>query len=234
MMGIVVVVALTALGTHAQATAPRATSISAASVEEFRRIAAAHHDLRAYHLEIEAVVETGSLSIPIRATVKCDLQKRCLRIFLSSITLETPEVSLMVNGVERTITFTKHEQGERVRSDVLDPSSSLETWLQRGGAVSGGEITTAGQHWVMAPEEPTLPTIEMYVDLDTHLLRRLTYETAAAGKARGRVDIAYSWRDPAGLDPGQFEIGQFVLEDSGTWKPAAAYANYRIITSNPQ
>jgi hypothetical protein len=226
------IVALAALGAGRQASAAAApVAVPPGWVEDFRRIAQAHRDLRAFDLEIEAVVATGESRVPIRANVKCDERHRCLRQFLSSTTLETPQVSVMVNNVTRTIAVARREQAEPPPLGAVDPTKNLEQLVEQGGSVSGGEETPGGRHWVIATGQATLPSLEMYVDADTHLVRRLTYQTTTPEGAETHVEVSYTWRDPSRLDPSAFDVEQFVREQSGTFTPAKDYANYSIVTS---
>lgn len=231
MTWIMTVVALAALEASPQPPSDQAPAGPPAWVEEFRRVAAAHRDLRAYDLDIEAVIETGASRIPIRANVKCDERQRCLRQFLSSTTLETPELSLMVNIVTRTITVARRERAEPRPLDAIDPTRNLERLLHRGGSVSGGADTREGRRWLIATGQAALPSVEMYVDSDTHLVKRVTYETTTQEGAQTRVDVTYTWRNPLQLAPSAFEVEQFVQEQSGIFTPSRAYANYSIVTS---
>jgi hypothetical protein len=206
---------------------------AAAAAEEFRRIAAAHRDLHSYDLQIEALVESSGSSLPLRATVKCDEQRRCLRVFQKSTTLETPRLSLMLDATSQTITVTRHKVLNVPEPQAsMDPSKALETWLENGGKLSGGESTPMGRHWTLETGKPTSPRAQMYVDPDSRLLRRFVYQNERSDGIRTTVDIRYTWGDAARLDPREFETSQFIEEQGRTIRPAEAYARYRIISTD--
>jgi hypothetical protein len=234
MTWVATIVALVALGASPQDPSDQVPAGPPAWVEEFRRVAAAHHDLRAYDLDIDAVIETGASRTPIGANVKCDARQRCLRQFLRSTTLETAELSLMVNSATRTITVTRRDPAASRPLDAIDSTINLERLLQGGGSISSGDDTPGGRRWVIATGQAALPSVEMYVDADTHLVKRVRYETTTQQGTQTRVDVRYTWRDPSRLDPSAFEVEQFVREQSGTFTPATAYANYSIVTSTPR
>lgn len=225
------IVALAALVTaDAQ---PAASEAIQAAAEEFQLIAAAHRDLRAYDLRIDIAVSSTDSSVPLHAVVKCDGRQRCLRLFRNSTTLETPGLSLMVDSNERIITVTRHKL-DAAGAPSVDPASALQTWIEKGGRLSGGELTETGRHWAFDSSKPGLPTGEMYVDPRSRLLRRLVYRTETAAGARTTIDIRYDWEDATQLDPAEFETSRFVQERGGAIVPVQEYAQYRIINSDRQ
>jgi hypothetical protein len=210
----------------------------AAPVDEFQRIALAHSELRSYDLKIDVSVEISGSSVPFRAAVRCDDKQRCLRLFQGSTTLETPQLSLLIDKTDRTITVRHRKPADVTQTALsqtaaaMDPAKAFETWRKNGGSVSGGDVTPNGQHWIVNTGKPELPRLEMYVDEKSHLLRRVLYDSKAANGIATRVDIKYSWGDPARINPTEFEPSQFVKEESGTISPVDAYADYRIINSD--
>jgi hypothetical protein len=229
------ILAIATLIAHVELGAAQAPANAVAPGEAFHRIAAAHRDVRAYGLQIDALVTTGTATMPLQATVKCDSERRCLRRFQNSITLETPDRSLLINTMQRTITVSNPSNREPDHSAASgDPAAAIDKWLQNGGAISGGELSAAGRHWLVQTGNAAIPAIEMYVDESTHLVRRLVYETTSPGAAKTTVDVSYSWGDPSRLNPDDFDERQFVHEKSGTLVPANAYANYRLITADPR
>lgn len=210
----------------------------AAPLDEFQLIALAHRDLRSYDLKIDVSVEIGGSSVPFQAAVRCDDKQRCLRLFQGSTTLETPQMSLLIDKTDRTITV-RHRKPADVTPTALsqttaamDPAKAFETWRQDGGNVSGGDVTPNGQHWIVNTGKPEIPRLEMYVDDKSHLLRRVLYDSKTASGTVSRVDIKYSWGDPARIDPAEFEPSRFVKDESGTIFPVDGYADYRIVNSD--
>jgi hypothetical protein len=220
--------ALATAGAQAFATEPAAVT---AVADEFRLIAAAHRDLRAYDLQIAVSVDSAGASIPLHAVVKCDGRKRCLRMFKSSTVLQTPEMSLMVDANERTITVTRH-QLDAVQATPMDPTAALQAWVEAAGRVSGGELTPAGRHWIFESAKPSVRPGHMYVDTDSRLLRRFVYSTETPTGLLTTVDIHYTWGDPAQLNAADFETSRFVQEQQGGIVPSREYAQYEIIRAD--
>jgi hypothetical protein len=218
-------------------TAPTGSG-AVAPVDEFRRIALAHSELRSYDLRIDVSVEINGSSVPFHAAVRCDDRQRCLRLFQGSTTLETPQLSLLIDKTDRTITVRHRKPADVTETTssqatvAMDPSKAFETWRQNGGNVSGGDMTSNGQHWIVNTGKPEFPRLEMYVDEKSHLLRRVLYESKAASGIATKVDIHYSWGDPARIDRAEFEQSRFVKEESGTISPVEGYADYRVINSD--
>jgi len=139
----------------------------------------------------------------------------------------------MVDTTDQTITVTRNKRASASRSGALiDPSKTLDAWLQSGGKLSGGELTPDGRYWTLDSGKPTTPKTQMYVDGYTHLLRRLVYESEGPKGIRTKVDIRYSWGDPARLNPADFETNRFIQEQGGIIAPVKAYAQYRIIRTD--
>ena len=200
-----------------------------AAADEFRQIAAAHRNLRAYDLQITASIDTAGSSVPLHATVKCDARARCLRKFRTSTVLLTPEMSLMIEDNERTITVTRYKIEAPL---AMDSVAALQVWLDAGGRITGGEITEGGRHWILQSAMAGLQAGHMYVDVDSRLLRRLVYSTHTQTGSRATVDIHYTWRDPAQLSLTDFETHRIVEERHGTLVPAPDYAHYRLINAD--
>lgn len=222
------IVIMMVVSAQALATGPVAATDSA---EEFRSIAAAHRDLRAYDLQIAVSVDSAGSSIPLYAAVKCDGRRRCLRIFKSSTVLQTPEMSLMVDANDRTIMVTRHELATSPAAP-MDPIAALQAWLEAGGRVSSGELTPTGRHWIFESGKPGVQPGHMYVDADSRLLRRLFYSTVTPTGISTTVDIRYTWGDPTRLNRADFETSRFIREERGAIVPASEYAHYRVILAD--
>ncbi len=197
--------------------------------EEFALIADAHRELQTYDLQIEARIDAGGESLPLSASVKCDAQRRCLRSFQNSTTLVTPRLSLIVDAGSRTITVTRQRLSETQQSPA-NPAAAFEDWLARGGKLSGGALTSWGRHWTLS--DRASPRAEIYVDPESRRIHRFVYQTPRADGGLTSVDIRYTWRDAARLNPDEFDTGRFVREVAGTIAPAEAYARYRIISAD--
>jgi hypothetical protein len=208
--------------------------------DEFQRIALAHRELRSYDLKIDVKVEINGSSVPFHASVRCDDRQRCLRMFQGSTTFEAPQLSLLIDKTDRTITVRHRKPADVTHTAlspttaVMDPSKAFETWSKNGGSVSGGDVTPNGEHWIVNTGKPELSRLEMYVDEKSHLLRRVLYDSRTANGMATRVDILYSWGDPTRINPTEFEPSQFIKEESGAISPADGYADYRIINSDQQ
>lgn len=205
-------------------------ALAAAAAEEFELIAAAHAALRAYDLRIDvAYANAGAL----QARVACDPRKHCLRVLQNATTFETPTLSLMVDSSGRTIAVTARDPGMPApRAAGTDASALLAAWSKSGGSLTGGELTPDGRRWLFRSTKAAVPAAQMYVDPGTHLLRRVVFESATADRARTQVDIRYTWRDAAQLDPAEFEVSRFIEGEGASIAPARDYAGYRIIRAD--
>lgn len=221
---------MTIVGGQALAAEPVAATDTAM---EFRSIAAAHRDLRAYDLQIRVSVDSVGSSIPLHAAVKCDERQRCLRMFNSTTVLQTPEMSLMVDASERTIMVTRHG-GDAVQATPMDTAAALQAWLDAGGRLSGGELTPEGRHWLFESAKAGVRAGHMYVDNHSRLLRRLVYSAQTPTGVSTTVDIHYTWGYPTQLNLADFETSRFVHEESGAIVPANQYAHYKIILADPK
>jgi hypothetical protein len=204
-------------------------TLAAAAGKEFEEIAAAHRALRAYDLGIDVTYSVAGAARMFQARVACDERRRCLRVFQNATTLETPEMSLLVDANDRTISVAVREPAAGGNAAQVDPTARLEAWIASGGGLSGGELTAGGRRWVFQPAKPALPTAQMYVDPSSHLFRRLVYE---GGGEKAQVDIRYTWRDASRLDPAEFEVSRYIEGQDASITPARAYATYRIIRAD--
>src|SRR5262249_18319772 len=145
--------------------------------------------------------------------------------------LETPELSLLVDANDRTISVAVRDPaaGETAAAQV-DPTARLNAWIKGGGSLSGGELTDDGRRWAFQPAKAGLPAAQMWGDPPPHRLRRLVYEVGTG--ERTQVDIRYTWRDAARLDPAEFEVSRFIEGQDAAIAPAQAYATYRIIRAD--
>jgi hypothetical protein len=205
--------------------------LASVAAREFDLIAAAHHALRTYDLRIDVAYSVAGTSQAFPARVACDARRRCLRVFQNATALETPELSLLVDANDRTISVAVRDPaaGETAAAQV-DPTARLDAWIKGGGSLSGGELTDDGRRWAFQPAKAGLPAAQMWVDPSSHLLRRLVYEVGTG--ERKQVDIRYTWRDAARLDPAEFEVSRFIEGQDAAIAPAQAYATYRIIRAD--
>jgi len=202
------------------------------AAEEVRSIVTAHRTLQAFDLRIDAWLGSTGASEPLTATVKCDGHERCLRVFQSWTTLETPALSLVVDERERTITVMRGKVTPARGSPALEPRDMLQAWLDRGGKVAGGETTPEGRRWTFERADAAGPPAAVYVDEHTHLLRRLVYGQTEPGGAPVLIDVHYTWGDGSRLDASDFDVGRFVAEEGDAITPAEGYAGYRIIRTD--
>lgn len=222
---VIVVIALVAT-THG------ATEVATpVAVEEVRRIAAAHQNLKAFDLRIDVWLGSSGATEPLTATVKCDGEGRCLRIFQQWTMLETPPVSLVVDAREQVITVMRGKVAP-VNWPALDPDQMLQAWLKRGGQVSGGDPTPDGRRWAFDRPDATGPPAAIYVDERTHLVRRLVYGDTQPGGAPTLVDIRYTWGDASAIAPAAFDVGRFLVDQGGNLTTAGGYAGYRIVQTD--
>jgi len=221
------IVAALALPAAAAADEPLASS----AANEFELIAAAHQALQAYDLRIEVAYAAAGTVQALQARVACDARRRCLRVFQNATALETPELSLLVDANDRTISVAVRDPAAgRTATAQVDPTARLEAWIKGGGSLSGGELTDDGRRWAFQPAKAGLPAAQMWVDPSSHLLRRLLYEAGTG--ARTQVDIRYTSRVAARLDPAEFEVSRFIEGQDAAIAPAQAYATYRIIRAD--
>ena len=205
--------------------------LAPSAANEFELIAAAHHALRAYDLRIDVVYSVVGTAHAFQARVACDARRRCLRVFQNATALETPELSLLVDANDRTISLAVRDSAAAETAVAqVDPTARLDAWIKGGGSLSGGELTADGRRWAFQPAKAGLPMAQMWVDPSSYLLRRLVYEVGTG--ERTQVDIRYTWRDAAGLDPAEFEVSRFIEGQDAAIAPARAYATYRIIRAD--
>lgn len=205
-------------------------------VAEFARIAAAHQ-LERFDLAVEATFEAGMTVPAIRATVRRWAPGRELRSFGDLTILETPERRIAVDQGDRVIVIAERPAADRPTAGGAlppDPVEAFAAWQQRGASLSGGELTADGRLWTVESPGGRLRRARLYVDARTRLVRRLDYEIdAGEGAGPTRVRVTYTWRDASRLRRRDFDEKRFVARDGKGWRPAAAYAGYRIDGSGP-
>lgn len=209
-----------------------ASAVSAEISEDFSLIAKAHRDLARYDVVIDIRYEADKSIAPILAKVKCIDPNRCITAMGAITVLRTPSWLISVDQSRYTMTVAHRTANVADAPSYQDPGKLLSVWLKTGAKLLGGELTANGRHWTFVPASARQPQADLYSDPDTHLLRRLTYQTANRGAGVGRVDISYLWNDPSHLDPADFNETKYIVGQGDTVSPASAYANYSIIRAD--
>lgn len=201
--------------------------------EEFRLIAAAHSTLARYQLAVD--VHYGNIGgvAPFHAEVRCLEPNRCLRSIGGLNILQTPRWSIAIDNTKRIMTVARHgSDAPPGKALDLDPDNLLNAWLEKGAKVSGGEMTSAGRHWIFDPSKPNGPKAELYTDPESHLFRKFVYQVQDATAGTGRVEVSYTWGHPSGMTQTDFEEDRYILERGDTVIPANSYAGYKIIRAD--
>ena len=198
--------------------------------EAFAVIAAAHSAFTAYELRIDIDYRGAVPLAPLSARVVCTASQHCLRVFQNISTLETPERTILVNSIDRTLVVAEvRDNTVPPMSAAGDPGQALREWLKAGGHLSEGQPGPEGRTFVLEPPKHSAPSIRLTVDEKTHLIRRLTYEADPSRPEQHQIDIRYTWQAGPPASAPELDVSHYVTLRGESITPATAYADYRVI-----
>ena len=206
-----------------------AATLSGDAAAELRRIAEAHAALRKFDLAIEVRFLGGTDLRTLNASVQkidADHEFRC---FGHLSVLSTPEWNIVVDAREHVIVVGKGKQQESAKAESVTPADVLTRLTSANVSVAKGELGREGQHWLLESREQRSLHADLVVDPQSRLIRELVYEVRDGSRPVTRVEIAYSWRDPANMKQETFDPSHYISVDGDTIKAAVTYSGYRII-----